>query len=245
MTRTEKDHLGVSIRAAHETTAVFHSVSAALRERIRQGEWRPSERLPSITQLAVEYGVGTGSIREALRSLQSLGLVKIEHGRGVFVLEMPAAAELALHFDGAGVGLLLALAEARRIVEPELVALAAARATEQELVEIEELAAVMEARASDGLDFLEPDLKFHRRIAEAARNPVLTQMMEGIHDLFLVSREMTSRDPGMTGRAVRYHNLIAEALRGRNANQARLLMHAHTEDIVNTLMGMRAKELNT
>lgn len=230
-------------RGAHENAAVFQSVSGALRDRLRAGEWRPGDRLPSITQLAHEYRVGTGSVREALRSLQSIGLVKIEHGRGVFVVDMPASAELALHFDGAGTGLLLALAEARTIVEPELVALAAARATDQELIEIEELAKTMEIQAAKGIDFVDPDLNFHRRIAQAARNPVLTQMMDSIHDLFLASRKVTARDPGMTARAVRYHNLIAEALRGRNANQARLLMHAHTEDTVSTLMGMRAKEM--
>ena len=231
-------------RVLPETPAVFQSVSAALRDRLRAGEWRAGDRLPSIAQLAAEYGVGTGSVREALRSLQSIGLVKIEHGRGVFVLEMPMSAELALHFEGAGTGLLLALAEARRIIEPELAALAAARGTDQELIEIDDMARTMEDQATRGIDFVDPDLSFHRRIAQAARNPVLTQMMESINDLFLASRKVTARDPGMTARAVRYHNLIAEALRSRNANQARLLMHAHTEDAVNTLMGMRAKEMN-
>ncbi len=230
-------------RVTHDPSAVFQSVSAALRDRLRVGEWRPGERLPSIAQLASEYGVGTGSIREALRSLQSVGLVRIEHGRGVFVVDRPAAADLALHFAGAGTGLLLALAEARRIIEPELVALAAVRATDQELSEIDDLAHAMEQQAAQGLDFIDPDMNFHRRIAEAARNPVLAHLMDSIHDLFLVSREMTSRDPGMTARAVRYHILIGEALRGRNANQARLLMNAHTEDTVTTLMAMRAHEM--
>ncbi len=231
-------------RSLPESPAVFQSVSAALRDRLRAGEWRPGERLPSIAQLATEYGVGTGSIREALRSLQTMGLVRIEHGRGVFVVSLPAGADLALHFESAGTGLLVALAEARRIIEPELVALAAERGTDQELDEISALAHAMEEQAAHGLDFVDPDMNFHRRIAQAARNPVLAQMMDGIHDLFLVSREMTARDPGMTARAVRYHILIAEALRGRNANQARLLMHAHTEDTVTTLTAMRADEMH-
>ena len=231
-------------RVLPETPAVFQSVSAALRDRLRAGEWRAGDRLPSISQLAVEYGVGTGSIREALRSLQTMGLVRIEHGRGVFVVNLPAGADLALHFESGGTGLLVALAEARRIIEPELVALAAERATDQELDEINTLAHTMEEQAAHGLDFVDPDMGFHRRIAQAARNPVLAQMMDGIHDLFLVSRVMTARDPGMTARAVRYHILIAEALRGRNANQARLLMHAHTEDTVTTLTAMRADEMH-
>ena len=62
---------------------VFRTVSEDLVQRIRTGEWLPNERLPSIAQLARELGASTGSVREALRSLQSSGLVRIEHGRGV------------------------------------------------------------------------------------------------------------------------------------------------------------------
>ena len=54
---------------------VYHKIFDDLQQRIRQGDWLPGERMPSIAQLAAEYKVGAGSIREALRSLQSIGLV--------------------------------------------------------------------------------------------------------------------------------------------------------------------------
>ena len=92
---------------------------------------------------------------------------------------------------------------------------------------------------TSGAHFVEPDVQFHRRIAQSARNPILFRMMESVNDLFLESRQLTSLEPGMTARAVRYHLLIADALRSRSAAQARLLMLAHMND---TLSGVLAAE---
>src|SRR5690349_3275770 len=80
---------------AAQGNRVFQAVSDDLKQRIRRGEWLPGERLPSISQLAKDLEVSTGSVREALRSLQSIGLVKIEHGRGVFVTSARPSTELA------------------------------------------------------------------------------------------------------------------------------------------------------
>lgn len=219
---------------------VFQAVFEDLRARLRRGDWLPGERLPSIPQLARAIGVGTGSVREALRALEMIGLVRIEHGRGVFVSNLRPPDDLAQRAATDSRGLLLALAETRRLLEPELAALAAERGTVKELAEIEQLARQMEARALAGLDFADPDLRFHRQIAQAAHNPVLAQMMAGVTDLFLESRRVTSREPGMTERAVRYHVLIAEALRDRHPGQARLLMLAHMNDALTGLLAAAA-----
>lgn len=215
---------------------VYRQIYADLHQRVRRGDWLPGERLPSISQLARDLDVGTSSVREVLRSLQSIGLVRIEHGRGVFVTDAPPAPEIAEHFDDGNTGLIFALAETRRIIEPELAALAAERATDQELAEIEQLARDMEHRVLQQHDFVDPDVLFHRKIAEAARNPILFRTMEGVHELFLESRKLTSLEPGMTVRAVRYHLLIADALRSRDAVQTRLLMQAHMNDMVNSVL---------
>lgn len=216
--------------ARRRSNPVFSAVYGELEQRIRRGEWMAGSKLPSISQLARELHVGAGSVREALRALETIGLVRIAHGSGVFVADMLAVASLPNHFQHRDAGLLLALAETRRIIEPELAALAAERGSDQELHEIESLAHQMELQAHDGNDFLAPDVQFHRSIAKAAHNPVLFQMMESVNDLFVETRTLTSRQPGMTARAVSYHLLIAEALRGRNASQARLLMLAHMND---------------
>lgn len=215
---------------------VFQVVSEQLKQRIRSGEWLPDERLPSIAQLAREMAVSALSVREALRSLESIGLVRIEHGRGVFVTAARFTPDLPGRFQQVDIGLIVALAETRRILEPELAALAAERGTAAELDEIAQLAHQMEELARQDLDFIAPDVLFHRRIALAARNPILHQMMESVNDLFLESRRLTAREPGMTARAVRYHLLIADALCERNAPQARLLMLAHMNDALSSLV---------
>jgi GntR family transcriptional regulator, transcriptional repressor for pyruvate dehydrogenase complex len=217
---------------------VYRQVYADLHQRVRRGDWLPGERLPSINQLARDLDVGTSSVREVLRSLQSIGMVRIEHGRGVFVADAPPAPDLAEHFQDVDTGLIYALAETRRIVEPELAALAAERATDAELAAIEQLAREMEQQVLQASDFVDPDVLFHRKIAEVARNPILFRMMEGINDLFLESRKLTSLEPGMTARAVRYHLLIADALRARDTVQTRLLMQAHMNDMVNSVLAI-------
>jgi len=221
---------------------VYHNIFEELQQHIRQGDWLPGERIPSITQLAKDLQVGAGSIREALRSLQSIGLVKIEHGSGVYVTGPHPFTELSGHFQNVGDGLLLALAETRRILEPELAFLAAERGTDNELIEIEGLVRQMEEASQHGTDFAELDVLFHRKIAYAARNPILYQTMEGVSDLFLESRRAILLDPTALLRALRYHALIAEALKLRNAPQAQLLMQGHMNSMLDEVLASEKRK---
>lgn len=221
---------------------VFHAVSADLTQRLRNGEWLPNARLPSIAELARTLGASPGSVREALRSLESSGLVRIEHGRGVFVSAERADPALADHFQDDRRGLFVALAEARRLLEPELAALAAERGTPAELAAIERLALETEREAQAGNSFVETDIRFHQQIAGAAHNPVLQHMIDGFGDLLRQSRRRVAMEPGLTRRTVRYHLLLAEAISARNAGQARLLMLAHMNDMVESVLAIAARE---
>jgi len=231
-----------SEKAAVRRNRLYNNIFEELQQRIRQGDWLPGDRLPSITQLAKELQVGTGTIREALRSLQSIGLIKIEHGSGVYITGARPSTELSSHFQNLGDGLLLALAETRRILEPELASLAAERGTDEELTEIEGLVRQMEEEDKNGNDFAELDVLFHRQIAHAARNPILYQTMEGVSDLFLESRRAILLDPNALLRALRYHALIAEALKLRNAPQARLLMQGHMNSMLDEVLASEARK---
>ena len=231
-----------SDKAAVRGNRVYHNIFEELQQRIRQGDWLPGDRIPSITQLAKELRVGAGTIREALRSLQSIGMIKIEHGSGVYVTGARPSTGLSSHFQNVGDGLLLSLAETRRILEPELASLAAERGTDEELMEIEGLVSKMEDEQKQGNDFAELDVLFHRQIAKAARNPILYQTMEGVSDLFLESRRAILLDPNAVLRALRYHALIAEALRLRNASQARLLMQGHMNSMLDEVLASQARK---
>jgi len=222
---------------AARTVQVYTSVAEAIKSRIASGAWVVGQRLPSISQLAQEFGVGIVSIREAVKVLASRGIIRIEHGRGMFVAAaLPAPVDPYEHFQDVGTGSILALCEARRILEPELAAFAAERGTEDDLLAIREQALAMERLAAAGEDFFGPDMQFHRQIAVAAHNPVLARMMEGVNDLLMESQKITVVQPGSTPRAVRYHLLIADAICERDPLQARLLMLAHVNAAINGVL---------
>lgn len=223
-------------KTAIQGNRVYVDVFEELKKRIRQGDWLPGDRMPSITQLAKEMGVSTGSMREALRSLQTINMIKIEHGSGVYITETHPSVELPSHFQNVGDGLLLALAETRRILEPELAFLAAERGTNEELIEIEGLVVQMKEEFKRGNDFSELDVLFHRQIAHAARNPVLYQMVVSVRDLYLELRKTIVLDPNSSLRSLRYHTLIAEALRSHNASQARLLMQGEMNSMLDDVL---------
>jgi GntR family transcriptional repressor for pyruvate dehydrogenase complex len=222
---------------------VYSLVAEAIKARIAAGDWSVGQRLPSISQLAKEFGAGVGSIREAVKALASQGIIRIDHGRGMFVVSAQRAqVDPYEHFQDVGAGSILALCEARRILEPELAAFAAERGSDAEILAIRGQALAMEQLMAAEQDFIEPDLQFHRQIALAAHNPVLARMMDGVNDLLMESRKITI-EPAMTGRAVRYHLLIADAIGERNPFQARLLMLAHVNDAINSVLAWQANIL--
>jgi GntR family transcriptional repressor for pyruvate dehydrogenase complex len=223
-------------------TRVYQAIFEDLQKRIRQGDWLPGERLPSINQFARELNVSASSLREALRALQSIGLVKITHGSGVYITGSRPYTDLSGHFQDVGAGLIVALAETRRIVEPELAALAAERGTEEEFKKIERLACQMDQDAHVEKDFAELDVQFHSSIAQAARNPILYKMMAGVSDLFLESRRNILIDPQAMLRSARYHLLIVDALITRNGSQARLLMQAHMNSMLDDVLAMENRK---
>ena len=115
------------------------SVSAAVLERIRTGEFAPGDRLPTEKVLMQEYGVGRNSVREAVQALVTLGLVEVRPGRGATVIGIEPEDAL----DAEMVSALLKeeavedLYAFRRLLEAEIAAGAAEKATTKDIEEIE------------------------------------------------------------------------------------------------------------
>ena len=151
---------------------IYEVVLDEIKRRIADAELRPGQRLPSNQQLSKELHVGISSVREALRVLASAGVVRIAQGSGVFVSPQPPPPdELRKRFTTTEVASLGHLMEARRIIEPELAALAAERASLDQVRRIEDYAERMNRNFRAGRDWMEADLGFHAAIYEAANNP--------------------------------------------------------------------------
>lgn len=211
----------------------YEVVLLEVRRRIKQRELTPGSRLPTVAALSHQYGISQGSVREALRILQSQGVIRIEHGRGLFVADRPGELEANL-LTPAPPASLQTLQEARAIIEPELAALAAQRANEEDAEMIAGAAARLGKALAEGnrAAYLDADLLFHRHVARASGNPVLERMLDAVHDLLVDSRRQMMDIPNSSQKAVHFHALIATAIRQRNPVQARTIMQAHLQDVL-------------
>ena len=191
-------------------------------DEIKAGGLSPGDKLPSEKQLIEKYQVSRITVREALRTLKVMNIINIKQGKGAFVSSVDISL-LIDHMDFVSLlekTTVLNLFEARRILEPEIAALAAQRITEQE---IEDLRALL---TQDNFDVI-----LHQKIAECTKNPVLIRFVASIWTLSDMSRRRTSKIPGVKQKTYKMHEQLIEALASHDAALAKKLMCEHLEYI--------------
>jgi len=117
--------------------------------------------------------------------------------------------------------------EARRIMEPEAAGLAALRATSSDIVELENAVVDFQRRAEEAAAPDLGDLQFHICIAQGAKNPVILLIMRSLMDLLFQSIASYTLDRGQSEVIVAHHRAILDAIKARNPDEARTLMHEH------------------
>jgi GntR family transcriptional repressor for pyruvate dehydrogenase complex len=214
-------------------TRLSHLIVQQLCGLIRETRLRPGDRLPPERDLAEQLHVSRASLREALRSMEIAGLVESRHGGGTYVrdaLSWDAVSPLALVLQASDdtVG---DLWEVRLIIEPEIAARAALRATPEDLSSLESLlkrqkAAVGKVETSLGLD-----REFHKALAKASHNSVALLVVEliGAHLREGRIHFVASRDRQLS--ALRCHTEILDAVRARNPESARAAMLHHLQEV--------------
>ena len=201
----------------------------------------PGERMPSERQLAEAFGVGRSAMREALKSLTFLGLLEVRHGDGTF-LKRPDSELLPRVVEW---GLLLGerrttdLVEARQKLEAVIAGLAATRRDATDVAELRRLLGRMDAAGDDAAAFVDADVAFHLRLAEAAGNTALRDILSGIQALLRAWIGRVVAEPGNLGVSYREHVPILEAVeRGDEAAATRAMtdhMKAAAERLTRTL----------
>jgi len=217
-------------------------VSRQLLEAIIAGHYAPGDRLPAERNLAQVFNTSRVVIRESLSSLAAKGIIDVRQGHGSTVNPVDQWNTLdpdvlmLVHGDNVS----QALVEVRRIVEPELAALAAERITPEEL---EKLRAVSELPEDDTVEqHVERDTHFHLCIAQATHNPVLLIMISSITQLLRESRRRTFVVPGELAKARAWHHAIFVSIEEGNPNAARDAMAAHLEQVRNALERYEARK---
>lgn len=193
---------------------------------ITGGDLPVGEKLPPEAELAETLHVSRNTLREALKTLETFGIIESLHGQGTFVSaaalqRIPNIEILKLLSDNHDVQSLL---DARLVIEPGLARLAAERRTEQDIEIISDSIGLF-LDSTHGLETI-----FHMRVAQAAKSPVLYGYLQGvirqlIHTPYpLVQAKLL---PNYADSEIREHKEILEAICDQDSIAARDLMHMH------------------
>jgi GntR family transcriptional regulator, transcriptional repressor for pyruvate dehydrogenase complex len=210
----------------------YELVAERLLGLIAEGRLEPGNCMPSERELAQQYGVGRSSIREALRMLESKGVIH-SSGNGAFAIaEYGNALNHSLDFlvsvDQAD---FTELFEVRHMLEAEAVALAAVRHVRPDTEQMAREIAAMEAGLDSEQDFIKADLRFHMTIARAARNRLLVHLMQAIRSQLHRSLSSSFHVPGNPELAIESHRMILDAVERREPDEARRRMHEHVSSV--------------
>jgi GntR family transcriptional repressor for pyruvate dehydrogenase complex len=200
---------------------------------IVDGTFKRDHPLPSERTLAERMHVSRGSVRDAIRRLEVVGLLETRHGQGTFLRELsvdhlvtPISSVLA--FNRARQSDLM---DVRRVFEPAVAGMAAARATSSDLEEIGRILAAQRRKLRSGETTIAEDTAFHAAVARATHNPVIVAIMETLNDLLVDSRVRTLQQRGRPLKSLRGHTSVVDALRRRDAQRAADAMRAHLDQI--------------
>jgi len=204
-------------------------VVARVYELIKRDDLKPGDRLPPERELAKQLGISRPSLRSALGSLISMGVLQSRQGAGTFIVDGPPALDseplrllAQLHgfsFDN--------MFETRSILEVGAAGLAAERATAEHLALMSDEIAEMFAALKDPQQFLVHDIGFHRAVAAASGNPTLATLVEMVSAILYERRRDTIDRAHDFNEALELHRRVYRAIRARNADEAREAMGEH------------------
>jgi len=211
---------------------VYEEVARQI-ERLILKKLQPGDKLPSERELAETLGVSRSSIRDAIRSLELMGLVEPRQGAGTVVLEIsteslvnPLANALKRKAE-----LVSELLDFRKMLEPPLAARAATHASEDEISEMAEILARQQEKLKRGESAIAEDSEFHYTIALASRNSVVFKVLDTLMDLLRDTRERSLQVEGRPQKSLAGHQRILSAIKRHDAEAAKAAMRRHIEDV--------------
>src|SRR5438874_7089869 len=210
-----------------EPRRLYRQIADQIAGLIAAGEFKPGSRLPAERELATKLGVSRASVREAIISLEIGGLVEVRIGTGIFVTASAAAAGTRDRDVGPGPFELLI---ARKLIEGEIAALAAANASDHDIEGLRQTVRRMESNVDDFGVREESDRDFHLRLAKASGNGSLELVVEG---LWSQRAELWGRlqqhfhTTDLADKTIRDHQAITVAVAAHDADAARAALHRH------------------
>ena len=217
-----------------QASRLYEQIVEQIEQYVLKGDLKPGDQLPAERELAEQFGVSRTAVREAVKALREKGLVEAYPGKGTFITNgssNPMRQSLDRMLRSTPLDGTANLVEVREILEPEIAALAAIRATEETLTSLREAVAVMDAARHDPDAFIEADLDFHLELAEAASNPLILSLIDSIVGVLREQRIRTFNVEGGPERGQYHHKKILEAVEHKDPQRAREAMRAHLKQV--------------
>ena len=216
---------------------LYEEVAVRVEAMIHGGRYSPGDHLPSEREIMEELGVGRSAVREAMLSLQKMGLVTLRSGErarvttptaNVLVSELSGAARLLLAQEGG----IKQFQDARALLEVGLARLAAERATAEDISRLEQVLEENRKSIGDRLRFMQTDVAFHFAIATIPRNAIFTSLHNAVVE-WLTEQRSTSGQAPMAGKvAYAAHKKIFKAIAARDPPAAQTAMQSHLDQVV-------------
>jgi DNA-binding FadR family transcriptional regulator len=203
-------------------------VAKRLREMIVMQNMKAGDRLPNETELGRMFGISRSTVREAIKLLLADNVVEIQRGKGTFVTLQPGVGKdpLGLEFTNRS-KLLDNLMETRMMIEPQIAALAAQRADQQNLDKLAHIIQQICEAGSDKGNHTPFDVAFHTAVAECTKNDVLYRILPIICESIQEGYLKTANVPGSYERAIQSHINIYHAIANRDSETAKLETEKH------------------
>ncbi len=194
---------------------------------IKENNLKVEDKIPNEFELGEILNVGRSTIREAVRILVSRNILEIKRGSGTFIASNTGVNEdpLGLVFEDDKFKLAKDLLEVRLILEPEIAAIAASSATDENILEINALCQKVEDLINSGEDHMPTDVMFHEAIAKCTGNDVIKKLIPIINSSVTVFANITNRK--LKDETIVSHRAIAEAISKRNPTDAKYAMMLH------------------
>ncbi len=217
---------------------VYEEVARQI-ERLILKKLKPGDKLPAERELAEVLKVSRGSIRDAIRSLELLGLVEARQGTGTIVREIggdssanPFAGVLKRRQEA-----VRELLDFRKMLEPPLAARAATHASPEEIAELESILKRQEEKQNQGEAAVSEDAEFHYNVALASGNTVVLKVIDIIMDLLRETRTRSLQVDGRAQKSFEGHRRILASIQHHDSDAAKSAMLRHIEDVEEIVLG--------
>lgn len=223
---------GIDIRSLTER------VADKIEELITENQLIPGERIPTERELAEALGIGRSTVRESIKILVSRNVLEIRRGTGTFVCDNVGVVNdpLGFRFINDKKKLALDLNQIRGMVEPQIAALAARYADDEDVAGLQKLCDEVAQQINSSQDYAEKDIEFHTRLADLTDNLVIPKIIPIIIQGIRIYVDITGHS--REGAANATHQAVVTAIQNHDSQAAKEAMEEHLRENRETIKSL-------